>query len=798
MAELTVDKHRQQMMHWLQSARPYEFLTMAGPYLDVCREDHQVRLLAVQEYLKLGLVQPARELLETDALDPAAATELAPIRSSLAKLTKTDLPWPQHTDQFEANLTVLTDRGIDVTPIRSAWENGTNEFQRFRDNAGLDQIRRRRPSGGWMWIPRLGDHRTVDYARELPEGIGEHMPGPYLFEGLDVGWYFQRVYESTHNTFLGYSCALYVVEHDPSALAMVFHLHDWRELLSDPRVYWVFGEACVERLREILAADPDLPIPRQAFRAGGTVEDAESNVIPTIENVGEQRLDDMERTLQELEHRYATRDVAYWARRFDDALNQGGQPLRILAAVSTHTTFLQYSMRDAKRAFESLGHQCTVLTEKSPHHHIAMATYHRAIRDLDPDIFFNIDHIRAEFADIIPKNLPVLTWDQDQLPSVFTKDNIQQIGPLDFVAGAAKALCVRAGGNEGQFLYARVPTCPEQFGGDPLTEEEQERFTCDVSYVSHASQTPRAFHDEERETLNDPPMQHLLDTMYEFAMPRLTRHSVMTGPLAKTILSEAAQRCDMTIDDPEVRNRLTGWYLWRLGDRIFRQEALEWAAAWARSTGRSLRIYGNGWDKHPTLAPFAAGPAENGRDLLCVYRASKINLQLMPAGFIHQRALDGLTAGGFFLSRKTPDDVLGRTLRQLLARMTALGVASTTELLDHPDPALQRLLHRYWGDWLHTVERDKPDFFNYLRFLCEEPYPDEVFEDFEQILFDSPESFAEKADAFLSDDTRRTSVASAMRGVVIDRFSYPPTIRRFLSAMTAYLHDKARRNDDAQ
>ena len=243
------------------------------------------------------------------------------------------------------------------------------------------------------------------------------------------------------------------------------------------------------------------------------------------------------------------------------------------------------------------------------------------------------------------------------------------------------------------------------------------------------------------------------------------------------------------MDNPELRTRLIEWYLWRLGDRMFRHEALEWTATWARRSRRCFRIYGNGWEKHPTLAAFAAGPAENGRELLCIHRASKINLQLMPAGFIHQRALDGLAGGGFFLSRRTKRDLLGCTLRTLVKRMEELGIASTRTLVDSGDAVLQQSLRAFVGDALTIADRNSDFFYRCILGAAELPYPDELFPGFERIMFDSEADFAAKADRFVQDESQRRSIAAEMRQVVVDRLSYRPTIDRFLHAMAAYLGD---------
>jgi hypothetical protein len=66
-------------------------------------------------------------------------------------------------------------------------------------------------------------------------------------------------------------------------------------------------------------------------------------------------------------------------------------------------------------------------------------------------------------------------------------------------------------------------------------------------------------------------------------------------------------------------------------------------------------------------------------------------------------------------------------------------------------------------------------------------HPDEAFEDFSDILFDSAEGFAQAADRCLGDDAYRSTVAGRMREVVVDRFSYEATMQDFLRGMGRYL-----------
>jgi hypothetical protein len=784
---IPADTHRERMLQFLREGRGYQFLNIAEPYLAQCPDDHYIRLMAVREYLALNLIEPARSLLDVEPAVVELPAELAELRESLQSLPGAAIPWSSFTAQFEANLTALSDRGVDVAPIRQAWSGEQPRFELFRDRNKVYQVRRYDGNSSWRWFPFLGDHRVVDFVRAMPEGIGANMPGPYLFEGLGMGWFFERVYHATRNTFLGYSCALFVVEPQPASLAVVLHLRDWREILADARVHLFVGLSCANQLVRAWEEDYDLPFPHQAFTCGTVPAEDSPRAVELVQRAAGTREHAVRESLHDLERRYAARTLPFWAKRFDEALSRRGEPLRILAAVSTHTTFLQHSMRDARRALEALGHRCLVLTEKTPFAVTGPLTYHNAIREFDPDLFFILDHLRPEFETILPRNLPILTWDQDQLPHVFTKANLERIAKHDFVAGCSKSRCLTLGCDPRQFLHARVPTCPEQFGGDPLTDDELSRYTCDVSYVSHASQTPRAFHEQERQGYAHPTLAKLLDEMYQQMPAMLGRYRTADIGVMTAVLAEGCRRCGITNLDPDLEARLQGWYLWRLGDRLFRHEALEWVARWAQRTGRSFRIYGNGWDKHPTLSEFAAGPADNGRELLCVYRASRINLQLMPAGFIHQRSLDGMAAGGFFLTRLCPHDLRGTTLRRLEARVQELRIASTNELLGCSDAELQTLLRGYLGDSIRTVDHHKYDLLGQVRMNAELLYPDEVFPDFREIVFDSAEEFAAAAERFLADEPCRRAIADRMHNVVVERFSYRSTMDHFLRSMAAYL-----------
>ncbi len=782
---------REALLQFLQQGHYYQFLSLASRHLIACPDDSQIALLAVREYLNLGLIGPARELMQSiSSPQTDAQAELAEVASALTNLPDGQIPWSQRHSMFERNVAALRDRNYDVCEIVDRWHDRREDFQLYQDRSQVDQVRMRFGESTWAWIPFFGHHKLVSDAQDLPEDIGTLCPGPYLFDGLDLGHFFARVYDKTVDTFLGYSCPLYVVEPDAALLALVLHLQDWSTLLADERVYIFTGEHCTKQLRDLWDNHPDLPLPTQVRSLSQFSPRSNPGAVQVTEEVLACREKAVSESLAGLNSRYDKCDLDYWSNRFDQALNSMGEPLRVLAGVSIHTTFLQYSMRDTKRAIESLGHRCLVLQESTNHETIGPLTYHQAIRDFRPDVFLSLDHMRAEFGNILPRSLPVLTWDQDQLPHVFTDNNMRAVSKHDFLVGYSKDRWVNAGCDARQFLNARVPTCPEQFAGQPLTAEESKKYACDLSYVSHASQTPKQFHDEERRHYEDPAVRSILDCMYEITPEILAKFTTMHSEAPYVILDEAQRRSGITIRDDALHQRLLGWYLWRLRDRIYRHEALAWAATWAQQYNREFRIYGRGWDAHPTLSPFAAGPAENGRELLCIYRASKINLQLMPAGFIHQRALDGLSAGGFFITRLAPDDLKGITLRKMCQRLHTLGLDSTEKLYAEQDTELRELMATYFDMPIGTLPRVTVPLST-LQHRLEVSYPDEMFPQFREIVFDSPDSFAQMANRFIDEVATRDQITHTFREVVVNHFSYRASVSTFLNAMATYLRTVA-------
>jgi hypothetical protein len=689
-------------------------------------------------------------------------------------------------NQFRRNLEALTSRGIDPEPIRKAWANAQRRFSLYIDANGIDQVLWQPEHDTPKWLPCLADHPALAQKAPKPHDANLLMPGPYLFEGLDLGYLFERIYTQTRDVFLGYSSALYIVEQNAGMFAMLLHLRNWESILADDRVHILVGPEAVSTLDQLWRQIANLHTPTQIFIGSSphraAAPQTEHLIRETISR-RDHRVRENHATLQKV---YKTRNAAFWANRFREALDGSGPPLRILAPVSAHTSFLKYAMRDTKRAAERMGHTFRVITEKSSHDIVSPQTIQEQIQSFQPDLFFSIDHIRPEFGWILPDGLPLMTWDQDALPGVFTREKAAGMSPLDTVVGLPQINCVAQYNRDPrQFLVAQMPTCPDQFDQPDPTTEEFHRYACDVSYVSHASQTPEAFHEAELQQYADPNARKLLNRIHDIVRHAFRHGATLIGAAIQTIVQQAEHDSGVQINDTDARSRVTNWHTWRLCDRYFRHAALEWVADWARRNNRDFRIYGAGWDLHPTLSSFAAGPTENGRPLFCVYRASKINLQLMPAGFLHQRALDGLSAGGFFLTRRVVSDRPDPWLTRLHDTIQRRGFKSAAELLAQGDQTLIRHFRTFQARTAHSTNRDDETFY-LIQIDMAYKAAEDIFPDFDAITFDDADTFAQRAEHFLADPDRRSRIAGDMRRRVVQSFSYEATIRRFLEFARDY------------
>jgi hypothetical protein len=658
--------------------------------------------------------------------------------------------------------------------IRQAWEAASDKCELHRANDGNHQVREIGPAWPPRWLPALDDHRTLAASRVDLRTDGT-LPPVIVFQGVGLGWELLHAHAKTRDVFLGASSVIYVVEHDPRAAAVAFHLHDWRELLADPRVVWFVGDAAANRLKEFLEADPQWPISDRMCRASLFSTDGRPSVSVAVTQAADSRAKSVIELRRRIEDRYAGRDAAWWSRRFveavDDTGRARGRPLRILGFTSLHTTFLQYSMRDCLRALESLGHQTRLIIEPNAHIPLAPVMALQAQHDFEPDVILLLSRMRYEMPWMLHPSIPSLTWDQDTLHWVFDPSRKPQLPWNDFLMGyAARGVSANLGWPAHRCRFCAMAGSPATYSAEPLPPEELAPYLCDVSYVSHSSATVEQELREAETWLPDKRLRRIFRTAVERLLPDWLAGGAYPGPVMTAILDAGEQIGDAPPSYEELCKLTQPAH--RVAGRAFRHVALGWVADWADRTGRVLHLWGNGWERHPRLAKYARGPAKNGEELRRIYQASAINLQLMQSGFFHQRALDGLMAGGFFIGRRSEADQTGPILRELVELMDRHRVDSAAALASLPDEQVRRKITATLVRFGEDPRAVCAKLVETRRQSANDDFIDEKMPGFEELLFSSSADFEAKAERFLADSGLRRKFATTMREVLLKGYSY--------------------------
>jgi hypothetical protein len=649
-------------------------------------DDADTLLDVVQALADLNLVTAARDHLALLPPDRAAA-----LASRISACDDDAIPPELLLEQARSNARVLADRGVDVGPALDAWRSrlsGTT-YHRARDG----NIFRRRVVPGMppAWS-RFNDDRTA--AETVPLSLADPSDPigrdakPIILEGLDPPWLFQRVMRLTPPSPAGYQPWVVLLQADPDQFVEGLALADLRRELADPRLTVLVGPDAGTRLLSLLRARIDTVIRATALRLPSTA--ARTN--PTLEQVLTFALREQESDLAALiaqnQRTYSGRDAAWWSARFR---SPGAQPLRVLLPTTRFSTFVRHAAHDLAQALRDAGCRAEVLEEPDNFTQLSSNGYARAIRRLEPDLVVLINYERRTVAHAMPAQVPVLAWVQDSMPHLFEG---MAGGPLDFVAGCVSAAEMEHRGYAADRVRELpVPACARKFHAGPVDPSRVERFTCDVAYVGHQSRSPEEFHREALAASGDDPVAHrLLESLYVRVCDAAAR--VLDANLDEELAKAVDGACRLALGEPAEesrRRRLLVGYALPLADRLLRHTALAWVADLATRRGWTFHLYGRGWERHPTLFPFARGEVEHGEDLRAAYARARTHLHISASALAHQRVFECALSGGLPLCRLTLAEIqkwgvyAARSALQRLGHDPAREPYPILDVADHPE-----------------------------------------------------------------------------------------------------------------
>ena len=380
--------------------------------------------------------------------------------------------------------------------------------------------------------------------------------------------------------------------------------------------------------------------------------------------------------------------------------------------------------------------------------------------------------------------MPFACWIQDDLPNLTSREAGASIGPRDFVLTTTAAVYEHDHGYPArQCLY--MPKCTRLPDLDSIPRVE----AADVVYVSNASATAEALIEQvAEEHARQPLVEQLIRAAGADLVARYARGEVtFTVEEMSRILSAHMERLGIRpTDDGSFAMRLAHRLFATVNNALYRQQALRWAARACGRLGLSLGVYGEGWEQHPHLASFARGPVKYGRDLESLTRSARINLQIVPYMYQHQRWFDGVAAGGFFLIRAHPMDTLAGEVARFIERRVDPVASTVAEALGALRPGeraeFEAILARREMFDDHRGADPVAVYRQHQRegrgFVYEQP------EFLADVRFDDEATLGRLLEAFSGDEARRREITLAQRRFVEEHFTYEAGLRRVLARMT--------------
>lgn len=747
-------------------------------------DSRDLRIAGTLAYAMLGLRSRAAELLDHPAVEDAARAALG----LQIPRTESRIPWNRLAGQFRDNLAVFHQRTGLGPALESAWRSASRHLQLHRLAHGAWQVLHRE-SGGLAWLPGAESLSPDAAADELRARWRGHLVRPILVNGLGLGIMPMAVIGASRGTFLNFSPRVYLLEPWLPAWAVVLHLHDWRELLNDERVTCLAGEDAIRRLESKL--DDDHCETMVQIAGGAWPGAASAAVVQEKIDLATARRETRRRERKERVDSIVLRDHSIKIARIL-AASRGAARLRVLGITSRFTTVLQHTMRDLLAAFEAAGHETRVLMEADDNSYFSPIALLDEVERFEPDLLITIDHLRAEYPHAIPAILPMLVWVQDALPNLFCAEAGAKIDRYEFVFGMGYSPLTREFGYPADRFYPCV-TPPRSA---PAPTQALPEASCDVMYLSNVSESPEEAHTRFRGHLEGPTLV-LADRLFDM-LERVFAEGRIGGGFQCAELVDALN--PLLIQRPgnaPLRRALID-HARTLLDRHMRRCVVNDLADWADARGRRLYLYGRGWASIPRLAPYARGVVEPGVAMAQVWRSATVCMHAGLNSALHQRILDGVTAGAFFLIQEsvweTRVDIAARMLRIADSQHGRLPVRlGMADLNDICADEVRQFLERVCLNPAIGVEITH-ELYDNLRMAIDErrpPLAGLLWPDLPRIVFHGREQLWQRLDWAVSNPQERGEIAARMQLALGETISYAKLVRDLLRFVAAGLGDKA-------
>jgi hypothetical protein len=664
-----------------QAGAPWNFLSTGLAACDAVPQDLGIRFLLAANFAQLGLPTPAREHLDAiTAIQPESQShaDIVRLRTAIDALPD-DRICPRHAQatamrNFRALRATRPEVAKALAPAIEPWGARTIERFRTQDHNTLWRINN-------QWGP-LVDQRSVARAfteRHLPASSpsgAQPLHKPVVIEGLSPPWLFESVMTCTPRIPLGHQPRVILVQSNPIDLLDGLAVTDLCVHLTDPRLHCFIGPDAGTQLERWLHTRATIQLAGLIVTTPGTHATTSPSVSQAVNTVVRVQEDEHTTLKARIDRLYADRNQSWWADRYQFAQLGNSQPIRVLIPTSVYTSFVQHAADDLARALRASGLQAQVHKELSRYDILASTATLRVIDSFQPDLVVMINHTRrVPLGGLLPDNLPVVTWIQDSMPSLFDGKLCRADGPLDFLTGHLLHTATQSLGTPPQrTLPFPVLADHIKFHSESVSASLLREHACEVSIATHQSETPEALLYQWLDQTTCPTLRSAgqaaaktVHALIDADEPRLL-HATKWAAINAVEQAFGSR-------DPEAIKAVRYGLALPLADRLLRHRALHWAAHLCAQRGWRLALYGKGWQNHPTLARYARGPAQHGEHLRAIYQASAAHLHISVNTLMHQRVLECALSGGLPLCMLTEAAVAcirSRAQADLLAHATPL------------------------------------------------------------------------------------------------------------------------------
>ena len=515
----------------------------------------------------------------------------------------------------------------------------------------------------------------------LIEKLRNQSFGPILLEGISPPWILEALLQAPPpESTRGFRQRIIVLQRDWDEFFDGLAIANLGEELGSDRIEWFIGEDGADRLLawfedRITDSPPAFAVQNPVLRARSTPD--ASALLKQMTD----RFDRNEAALIQSVNEQPPHDNAWWLQRFSDT--DGQEPLRVLIPVSRYTTYLRHIASDLADAFRGMGIESRIVCERDHSTKMSTSSLLHELNSFSPHLIVSINYTRSMLGPHIPQHIPHVCWIQDSMPHLYAKQVGSQLGARDFIVGMVKPeLTSRYGYPPSRTRSLPMCAARSKFSSNNTTDS----FDAEICWATHQSEAPSVM------------KRNMLDSLAQQSPGSVDRIASLLDEVERSILNLTDERVHHLLEGlldsslfpagipeaaHEARSHILHTMVVPYAERVFRHQTAEWVAEIASERDWRFRLYGHGWEQHPTLSAYAAGPLEHGDQIRESYRRSGVHLHASINQTLHQRVVECVLSGGLPLCRITHQSMFA-TYKLLATQAKPLPREETPYEPDHP------------------------------------------------------------------------------------------------------------------